>query len=382
MKDYLFNIHDIVIIVTVCEGILLAVLQGLMPAQNRQAQILLSLFFVCICLGATSTLLLWNNAMRELGYAHGSLLPIVLSLSALLKGPALYFYLRSISDPALSYKPIYLLHLLPAVFAALLILIFQVNGDELINGRVGIRGEITTLLTMTFYKVSPVIYAVLAVYSVRRATKVLMNHYSDEFEGGALWISVLAIGYLIHWVWSLITHLIGISGISDSDLSLADLMGITDNYLAFVMINLLFVYSLYHAHRLMAATSPKDSHKKSPQAELPSTTIDKIVEGIEQDKLYLEHNINVEQFARRVGLTSRDVSLSINTHFNSNFFEFINGYRVEEAKRLLASDQHKNMSILEILYDSGFNSKSAFNRFFKRIVGISPSDYRKQKLGL
>ena len=188
----------------------------------------------------------------------------------------------------------------------------------------------------------------------------------------------MAIGYLIHWSWSLGTHLLGVS---DFDLNMTDFMGITDNYLSFVMINLLFIYSLYHAHRLMAATRPKDSHKKSQQEGLPNAAIDKIVAGIEEDKLYLEHNINVEQFARRVGLTSRDVSHLINTHFNSNFFEFINGHRVEEAKRLLSSDEHREASILEILYDSGFNSKSAFNRFFKRITGVSPSSYRKSHLG-
>ena len=63
-----------------------------------------------------------------------------------------------------------------------------------------------------------------------------------------------------------------------------------------------------------------------------------------------------------------------------NFFEFINRYRVEEAKRLLASVDFKDETILELIYKSGFNSPSAFHRFFKRIVGLTPTEYRKQQL--
>lgn len=376
MKDYLFNIHDIVIIVTVCECILLAILQSLMPSQNRQAQVLLSVFFVCICLGATSILLLWNTALQHISYVHTSFLPIVFTLSALLKGPALYFYLRVICGHSFRSKQLSLLHLTPVIVATLLILIFQIRGDELLIGADGFRGQFTLAL-MTANKLTPVIYAVLGVYTVRNASNALMNHYSDESEEGASWINVLAIGYLVHWCWSLVTHFLGVYKI---DLSIADFMGITDNYLAFVMINLLFIFGLYYAHRLMAAVRPKDSHRKSPQTGLPSEASERIISGIKVDKLYLEHNINVEQFARRVGLTSRDVSQSINSQFDSNFFEFINSYRVQEAKRLLASKEHQSATILEILYDSGFNSKSAFNRFFKRMTGISPSDYRKQHL--
>ena len=65
-------------------------------------------------------------------------------------------------------------------------------------------------------------------------------------------------------------------------------------------------------------------------------------------------------------------------HYQSNFFEFINRYRVEEAKRLLLSPEFKDETILEIIYKSGFNSPSAFHRFFKRMVDMTPTEFRQQ----
>lgn len=99
---------------------------------------------------------------------------------------------------------------------------------------------------------------------------------------------------------------------------------------------------------------------------------------MENDKIYLQHNLNIEQFSAYLDLPVKEVSAVINKHFGTNFFESINSYRVEEAKHRLADPAMSAQTILDILLDSGFNSKSAFHRFFKRLVGESPSEYRKR----
>ena len=103
-----------------------------------------------------------------------------------------------------------------------------------------------------------------------------------------------------------------------------------------------------------------------------------IEKAIHQDKLFLESNINLERFAEQIGLKPRDISAILKMHYQSNFFEFINRYRVEEAKRLLVLPELKEETILEIIYKSGFNSPSAFHRFFKRMVGLTPTEYRQR----
>jgi AraC-like DNA-binding protein len=91
----------------------------------------------------------------------------------------------------------------------------------------------------------------------------------------------------------------------------------------------------------------------------------------------LESNINLERFSEQIGLKPRDTSVVINSHYKTTFLEFINYYRVEEAKRLLSSPEFKDEAIQTIIDKSGFNSSSAFHRFFKRIVGITPTEFRR-----
>ncbi|RZA04636.1 MAG: AraC family transcriptional regulator, partial [Moraxellaceae bacterium] len=99
--------------------------------------------------------------------------------------------------------------------------------------------------------------------------------------------------------------------------------------------------------------------------------------GIDIQKLYLNQSINIEDFSKEIGAPYREVSNIINKNFNTNFFEFINNLRVEEAKRMLSDRAYDKLSILDILHESGFNSKSAFQRFFKRITGQTPREFRK-----
>ena len=86
----------------------------------------------------------------------------------------------------------------------------------------------------------------------------------------------------------------------------------------------------------------------------------------------------MERFADNVSIRRRELSHILNTVYKVNFFEFINRYRVEEAKRLLVLPELKDETILEIIYKSGFNSPSAFHRFFKRMVGVTPTEFRQR----
>jgi AraC-like DNA-binding protein len=63
-----------------------------------------------------------------------------------------------------------------------------------------------------------------------------------------------------------------------------------------------------------------------------------------------------------------------------NFFDFINRYRIEEAQRLLTDPPDKKITVLEVLYECGFNSKSSFNTLFKKHTGLTPSEFKKKNM--
>ena len=83
--------------------------------------------------------------------------------------------------------------------------------------------------------------------------------------------------------------------------------------------------------------------------------------------------------AGKISISPRYLSDLINRSFNQNFFDFINTYRIEEAKKMLTHDTGGRRTVLEVLYDSGFNSKSAFNNAFKKYTGITPTEYRRHQ---
>jgi AraC-like DNA-binding protein len=99
---------------------------------------------------------------------------------------------------------------------------------------------------------------------------------------------------------------------------------------------------------------------------------------MEHDKLFLNNELNLPTVAEKLEISIHEASFLINEAAQDNFYNFINKYRVEEAKKLLASAKMEELNIVGIAFASGFNSKTTFNTTFKKVVGISPSQYSKQ----
>ena len=104
----------------------------------------------------------------------------------------------------------------------------------------------------------------------------------------------------------------------------------------------------------------------------------KLSELMTTQKPYLESTLSLPKLAEMVDLTPHELSYLINQGFNDNFFGFVNRFRVEESQRILTSIEYKHFSILAIAYESGFNSKTAFYTTFKKIIGISPSEFQRE----
>lgn len=100
---------------------------------------------------------------------------------------------------------------------------------------------------------------------------------------------------------------------------------------------------------------------------------------METDKLFLDNELTLPVVAEKLGITIHDTSYLINQATGSNFYHFINQYRVEEAKRLLISSSIDELNMIGIAFAAGFNSKTTFNTAFKKWTGVSPTDYVKQQ---
>ena len=95
------------------------------------------------------------------------------------------------------------------------------------------------------------------------------------------------------------------------------------------------------------------------------------------EKVYLENDLNLPKLSQKMDASCNETSFLINELYQDNFYNFINKYRIEEAKRLLLSEKYNQLNVLGIAYESGFNSKTTFNTTFKKYTGVSPTEFVK-----
>jgi AraC-like DNA-binding protein len=97
---------------------------------------------------------------------------------------------------------------------------------------------------------------------------------------------------------------------------------------------------------------------------------------MEDKEPFLDSSLTLQILAQQFGMSSRELSILINHHLNQHFFDFITSYRIKKAISILENPSNKKLTILEVLYDVGFNSKSPFNKAFKKYTGKTPTEFR------
>ncbi|MFS4583153.1 helix-turn-helix domain-containing protein [Phaeobacter sp. C3_T13_0] len=134
----------------------------------------------------------------------------------------------------------------------------------------------------------------------------------------------------------------------------------------------------------LAATLASNS-KSPPESAQPrrideeelsgSATIQRIEELMNDDNVYRDANLNLERLARKALIPSRQISQAINRSAGMNVSQYVNGYRIAEACDLL---QETRRSVTDIMFDVGFQTKSNFNREFRRVTGMTPQAWRSK----
>ncbi len=123
------------------------------------------------------------------------------------------------------------------------------------------------------------------------------------------------------------------------------------------------------------ATPPPDKYEKSALSTEASTRITrKLRVAMEQDHLHRDPNLSLWTLAKHIGASPNYISQTLNEAVGESFFDFVNGYRIAEAKTRLSTTDD---TVLTITYDVGFNARSSFYNAFKRVTGQTPTEYRK-----
>jgi len=96
-----------------------------------------------------------------------------------------------------------------------------------------------------------------------------------------------------------------------------------------------------------------------------------------EKKPYLDEKLALRDVASKIGLSNQQLSYLINRQLGLTFLDFVNSYRVKAVQEHIRKEKHLHSTLLDIAFDSGFNSKASFNRIFKNQIGVSPSNYVK-----
>ncbi|WP_430408253.1 helix-turn-helix domain-containing protein [Kordia sp.] len=132
-------------------------------------------------------------------------------------------------------------------------------------------------------------------------------------------------------------------------------------------------------NKLDFSFSPKEisipETSKESKKEISKTAIEAIATLMEREKPFLNPDLNLSELAKQANVTRAQLSEIINSGFQMNFNDFVNSYRINTFKSMLKEGKHKQLSLLGIAYECGFNSKATFNRVFKKLTNFSPTQY-------
>jgi AraC-like DNA-binding protein len=120
---------------------------------------------------------------------------------------------------------------------------------------------------------------------------------------------------------------------------------------------------------------PRKAPPKLTKSIDPAGLEERLLTMIENEEPYLDEDITLASLAHAIDIEPHQLTLFLNRYLNTNFHDFINAYRIEAAKKLLINESSEN--ILAVAFKTGFNSKASFNRVFKKITGLTPSQYRR-----
>lgn len=284
-----------------------------------------------------------------------------------LAGPLLYGYINTVSDKNFILKAKHSFHLLPFF----LVLALGLTDRERYLQPADDQGLHLTYIIVSLVLIQFLIYIIISFIHVQ---KLLAKGREESFQKkNEDFILLRKIIIAISLLW-LIYAIYCAQIFFKTYLAARVLESI---YYSFTSYLILLVE--LRTHRISSLNNPSVRYKSSGlTADDTARYKSLILEYVKRKGLYKDHDITLGKFSRGLSLTPHLVSQVINEQLSCNFNDFINSYRIEEAKKMLKDPEMKNYTVASIAYDCGFNTLSAFNTSFKKFTGITPSQFRSK----
>ncbi len=358
-------------------GLFIALVLNMRKKGDMIANLLIGLFVLCHSLFLIHLSLYLTNYIFYLPNSYWATITF-----SFLYGPLLYFYFKRISDKH-TFKWVDVLHLIPTVAIVIYFIPIYALSPEIKQFKIFNVDQdfASTLNVIVFIKaVSLLVYGFLTfrIYlkNSKKPSKIGSEIIKWQRNMSALNL-LYAVTYVIYAI-VLVTHVVFMR---DNNFML---------YSQVIMLACIVLYVGYTAYVSPRVFSKKylfaeESHKykKSGLTENFSNDLKaQLLALLNEGKIYKMNTISLDILAEKLGTTRHNISQVINEHFDVNFFNLINKYRIQEAQEIFRNDLHNNLNIIDVAYDVGFNNKVTFNKAFKEETGLTPTQYIKKVNGI
>jgi AraC-like DNA-binding protein len=312
--------------------------------------------------------------------------------------PVFYIYVLNIAN---QLKRKHLFHLLPGLFEFLFLFFIFLLPNETRNKFYNVTSKAFLEILYTFiWPFYSIIYAILSIRLVNSYSKIIPLFYTNLNGKLLKWVKItgymLIVNFLIEFLAayftvfqnyrisaiyvSAITNLIWIYWITihgllqkEIDLPLNDYKELLLNDTS--VNNNLAEQEVNNQLPLNKTYEPKQEDKLTNEIDLKN--FDLVIDLFEQKQVYLNKEISLFMVAEMTKLNIKDVSRLINQYAKKNFNQFVNSFRVDEAKKHLINSEMNHLNLTGIAEKVGFNSRSAFFSAFKLQEGITPNEFKK-----
>jgi AraC-like DNA-binding protein len=289
----------------------------------------------------------------------------------LLHGPFLYAYTRALTDRPLSGKAI-ILHLLPATIVVVrLIPFYFLSTDEKqeIFASNGAAYETFNKLKYLAIVVSGILYIILSSLALRKHRRAIVEEFSNTEKINFAWLQ-----YLIYWIGA-----IWIGVLISNETLIFSTVVLLVGFIGFFGIRQTTIFHSVSREPSIVGAEDDAGKKKYQKSGLNEETAvilhNNLTQLMQQEKVFRDSELSLSDLAARINTPPNYLSQVINDREGKSFYDYINTLRVEEFKRLAAGPDSRKYTLLGLAQECGFNSKSTFNRYFKKVTGTSPSQF-------
>ncbi|MDH5232569.1 MAG: helix-turn-helix domain-containing protein [Gammaproteobacteria bacterium] len=391
------------------QALVLAIALLSLPQVNRRANIFLGLFLFVFALDLFDYFLLQSQLIQQYPHWLAVVTPLTIAY-----GPLLYFYVQLISNPDFCLTLKRFMHFLWIVLIFVCVLpVYTLSPEQkllLLNNPVAVVEQmqpaskfvwfqVGMVLTQTLVLFLPFFYAVSIYKRLKTYRQQIKSTFSSLEKINLTWLNhlffiALALSVLLLASTLSLSNEAQLIQHQDETLVVVHAipvvmpvaMSLAVLYLALMALRQPgVVQTLKQLENLQTKPSEltPDAENKYAKSSLTQSQAQHIRQQLlirmPAEKWYCDANLSLPKLANKLNVGHHQLSQVLNQTVEQNFFDFVNNYRIQEAKRLLADPTEQRSAIIAIALQVGFKSKSAFYRLFKQSTGITPSAYRQQQ---